>query len=336
MTTTDNLIDLDYSNNPFDLYDKTIWDIKNNEKKQLIAYLDNIISTKFEKKITEQNDIITKLKEENNTMKETIYDISAKFEKKITEQNDLIKQLREENKKNNITNKINDTLNNLLFDLARHNVFHINQCHGLEKYHNNIIAANQLIELDYIDYDFVSVELEEFYSTINHTITYIGLKAKAEKLREDAKSYELQRSYLGKKLREEAAQTEAEAEQTMSETAGGKLKIGKAVRGIVEKDITNVTNFVKKLYLNPNELSNINFKDKIFRGTGPMVPAYFQKFIKTMNIRREYFQHDSGNGYRLIIYIMDSKEENDKIKQYPNIKFNFIPNVKFEKPLYGL
>jgi len=269
MTTTDNLIDLDYTNNPFDLYDKTIWDIKNNEKKQLIEYLDNIISTKFEKKITEQNDIITKLKEENKTMKETVNDISAKFEKKITEQNDIIKQLREENKKNN--NKIiNDTLNNLLFDLAANN--------GLEKYHNNILAANQLIELDYIDYDFVSVELEKFYSTINPTI--------------------------------------------------GRNHI----QNMVEKDITNVYNFVKKLYLKPNEVSDINFKDKIFRVSGPhLLPAYFQKFIKTMNVRREYFQHDSGNGYRLMIYIMDSKEENDKIKQYPNIKFNFIPNVKFEK-----
>jgi len=266
MTTTDNLIDLDYTNNPFDLYDKTIWDIKNNEKKQLIEYIDNIISTKFEKKITEQNDIITKLKEENKTMKETINNISTKFEKKITEQNDLIKQLREENKKTNNTNKINDTLNNLLFDLAAHN--------GLEKYHNNILAANRLIEVDYIDYDFVSVELEKFYSTI-------------------------------------------------SPMKGVNIKTG-----IVEKYITNVTNFVKKLYLNPNELSDINLKDKIFRGTGPMVPSYFQKFIKTMNVRREYFQ---DNGCRLIIWIMDSKEENDKIKQYPNIKINFIPNVKFEK-----
>jgi hypothetical protein len=282
MTTTENLIDLDYSNNPFDLYDKTIWDIKNNEKKQLIEYLDNIISTKFEKKITEQNDIITKLKEENKTMKETIYDISAKFEKKITDQNDIITKLKEENKKNNNTNKINDTLNNLLFDLAAHNVFHINQCHGLEKYHNNILAANQLIELDYIDYDFVSGELEKFYSTINPT-----------------RGVTNNRSY--------------------------------SYRGMVEKDITNVTNFVKKLYLKPNELSDINFKDKIFRGTGPMVPAYFQKFIKTMNVRRERFEYGINNGHRLMIYIMDTKEENDKIKQYPNIKFNFIPNVKFEQ-----
>jgi len=286
MTTTDNLIDLDYTNNPFDLYDKTtIWDIKNNEKKQLIEYIDNIISTKFEKKITEQNDIITKLKEENKKINDTLNNISTKFEKKITEQNDLIKQLREENKKtnNNNNNKINnDTLNNLLFDLAAHNVFHINQCYGLEKYHNNILAANRLIELDYIDYDFVSVELEKFYSTIT-PIKDVNIKT-----------------------------------------------------GMVEKDITNVTNFVKKLYLNPNELSNINFKDKIFRGTGPMVSSYFQKFIKTMNVRREHFQYDINNGYRLIIYIMDSKEENDKIKQYPNIKINFIPNVKFQKPLYGI
>ena len=284
MTTTENLIDLDYTNNPFDLYDKTIWDIKNNEKKQLIEYLDNIISTKFEKKITEQNDIITKLKEENNTMKETVNDISAKFEKKITEQNDIITKLKEENKKNNNTNKINDTLNNLLFDLARHNVFNPQYCHGLEKYHNNILAANQLIEIDYIDYDFVSVELEKFYSTINPT-----------------RGVTNNRSY--------------------------------SYRGIVEKDITNVTNFVKKLYLKPNELSDINFKDKIFTAiVGPyLLPYYFQKFIKTMNVRRERFQYDINNGYRLIIYIMDSKEENDKIKQYPNIKFNFIPNVKFEQ-----
>jgi len=268
MTTTDNLIDLDYTNNPFDLYDKNIWDIKNNEKKQLIEYIDNIISTKFEKKITEQNDIITKLNEENKKIHDTLNNISTKFEKKITEQNDIIKQLTEENKKTN-NNNINDTLNNLLFDLAANN--------GLGKYHNNILAANRLIELDYIDYDFVSVELEKFYSTIS-PIKDVNIK-----------------------------------------------------RGIVEKDITNVTNFVKKLYLNPNELSNINLKDKIFRGTGPMVSSYFQKFIKTMNVRREYFQHDSGNGYRLTIWIMDSKEENDKIKQYPNIKINFIPNVKFEK-----
>jgi len=278
MTTTDNLIDLDYSNNPFDLYDKTIWDIKNNEKKQLIEYLDNIISTKFEKKITEQNDIITKLKEENKTMKETVNNISTRFEKKITEQNDVIKQLREENKKNN-NKTMNDTLNNLLFDLARHNVFNPQYCHGLEKYQNNIIAANQLIELDYIDYDFVSGELEKFYSTI-------------------------------------------------SPMKGVNIK-----QGMVEKDVTNVKNFVKKLYLNPNELSDINFKDKIFTAlVGPhLLPYYFQKFIKTMNVRRERFQYDINNGYRLMIYIMDSKEENDKIKQYPNIKFNFIPNVKFEQ-----
>jgi hypothetical protein len=85
------------------------------------------------------------------------------------------------------------------------------------------------------------------------------------------------------------------------------------------------------LYLNPNELSNINFKDKIFRGTGPMVPSYFQKFIKTMNVRREYFQHDSGNGYRLTIWISDINDEKNQIRQYPNIKINFIPNITFEK-----
>jgi hypothetical protein len=282
MTTTENLIDLDYTNNPFDLYDKTIWDIKNNEKKQLIEYLDNIISTKFEKKITEQNDIITKLKEENKTMKETVNNISTKFEKKITEQNDIITKLKEENKKNNNTNKINDTLNNLLFDLARHNVFNPQYCYGLEKYHNNIIAANQLIELDYIDYDFVSVELEKFYSRFDAT-----------------RGVTNNRSY--------------------------------SYRGMVEKDVTNVTNFVKKMYLNPNELSNINFKDKIFRVSAPhFIPYYFQNFIKEMNVRREHFQHDKSNHFRLSIWINDNKDEKNIIDQYPNIKLNFIPNVNFQ------
>jgi uncharacterized protein YjcR len=98
MATTNNLIDLEYTNNPFDLYDKTIWDIKNNEKKQLIEYIDNIISTKFEKKITEQNNIIKELIEENKKMNETLNNISTKFEKKITEQNKIIKQFTEENK----------------------------------------------------------------------------------------------------------------------------------------------------------------------------------------------------------------------------------------------
>ena len=70
MATTNNLIDLEYTNNPFDLYDKTIWDIKNNEKKQLIEYIDNIISTKFEKKITEQNKIIKQITEENKIIKQ--------------------------------------------------------------------------------------------------------------------------------------------------------------------------------------------------------------------------------------------------------------------------
>ena len=84
MATINNLIDLEeYTNNPFDLYDKTICDIKNNEKKQLIEHIDNIISTKFEKKITEQNNIIKELIEENKKMNETLNNISTKFEKKI-------------------------------------------------------------------------------------------------------------------------------------------------------------------------------------------------------------------------------------------------------------
>jgi hypothetical protein len=48
-----------------------------------------------------------------------------------------------------------------------------------------------------------------------------------------------------------------------------------------------------------------------------------------MNVRREYFQHDSGNDFRLTIWINDDKEEKSIIDRYPNIKFNFIPNVKF-------
>ena len=274
MATTNNLIDLEeYTNNPFDLYDKTIWDIKNNEKKQLIEYIDNIISTKFEKKITEQNNIIKELIEENKKMNETLNNISTKFEKKITEQNKIIKQITEQNQIITQNKKINETLNNLLFDLARHNVFHPSQCYGLEKYHNNILAANQLIEIEYIDYDFVSAELDKFYSTITNYRT----------------------------------------------------------SNHVDKDISNKENFVKKMYLNPNELSNINFKDKIFRVSGPqLLPYYFQKFIKEMNIRREHFQHDKGNQFRLFIWINDNKEEKNIIDQYPNIKLNFIPNVNFQ------
>jgi hypothetical protein len=236
MATINNLIDLEYTNNPFDLYDKTIWDIKNNEKKQLIEHIDNIISTKFEKKITEQNNII--------------------------------KELIEENK------KMNETLNNLLFDLARHNVFNPAQCYGLEKYHSNILSANQLIEIEYIDYDFVSAELDKFYSTITNYRT----------------------------------------------------------SNHVDKDISNKKNFVKKMYLNPNEVSNINFKDKIFRVSAPhFIPYYFQNFIKEMNVRREYFQHDSGNGFKLFIWISDNNDEKSIIDRYPNIKFNFIPNINFQK-----
>jgi len=274
MATTNNLIDLEeYTNNPFDLYDKTIWDIKNNEKKQLIEYIDNIISTKFEKKITEQNNIIKELIEENKKMNETLNNISTKFEKKITEQNKIIKQITEQNQIITQNKKINETLNNLLFDLARHNVFHPSQCYGLEKYHNNILAANQLIEIEYIDYDFVSAELDKFYSTITNYRT----------------------------------------------------------SNHVDKDISNKENFVKKMYLNPNELSNINFKDKIFRVSGPhLLPYYFQKFIKEMNVRREYFQHDSGNDFKLFIWISDNNEEKGIIQRYPNIKINFIPNVKFQ------
>ena len=247
METTDNLIDLDYTNNPFDLYDKTIWDIKNNEKKQLIEYIDNIISTKFEKKITEQNNII----------------------KQLTEENKIIKQNTEGDK------KTSETLNNLLFDLARHNVFNPTQCYGLEKYNKNILAANQLIEIEYIDYDFVSAELDKFYSTITNYRT----------------------------------------------------------RSHIEKDIskTNIKNFVKKMYLHPNDVSNINFTDKIFRVTAPhFIPWYFQKFVKEMNVRREHFQHDKGNHFRLTIYISDNNEEKQIINRYPNIKLNFIPNAKFE------
>jgi hypothetical protein len=284
MATINNLIDLEYTNNPFDLYDKTIWDIKNNEKKQLIEHIDNIISTKFEKKITEQNNIIKELIEENKKMNETLNNISTKFEKKITEQNKIIKQITEENKiikqntqQNQIiteNKKMNDTINNLLFDLARHNVFNPAQCYGLEKYHSNILSANQLIEIEYIDYDFVSAELDKFYSTITNYRT----------------------------------------------------------SNHVDKDISNKKNFVKKMYLNPNEVSNINFKDKIFRVSAPhFIPYYFQNFIKEMNVRREYFQHDSGNGFKLFIWISDNNDEKSIIDRYPNIKFNFIPNINFQK-----
>jgi hypothetical protein len=238
---TNNLIDLDYANNSFELHNTTIWDIENNEKKQLIEYIDNIISTKFEKKITEQNDIIINLNEENKLLKET--------------------------------------LNNLLFDLVKCNVFGKQTGFGLEKYHNNIIASNQVIEIDYIDYDFVSTELKKFYSS-------------------------------------------------SCVIEGGK------VSGLVEKDITNIKDIVKKIYLNPNDISDLDFTDKILSGYGPsMLPFYFQKFVNTINMRREYFQINN-NGTRLIIFVTDINEERKIIEQYPNIQLTFIPNVKFKKSHY--
>jgi hypothetical protein len=84
--------------------------------------------------------------------------------------------------------------------------------------------------------------------------------------------------------------------------------------------------------LNPNELSTCNFgNDKIFKGiVGPdLFPFYFQKFVKTINMRREYFQvdNDRQGNKRLRIYIYNNREERQMIEQYPNIKIILMPKI---------
>ena len=129
MNTIDlvGLSDPYYVNNPFKTKrELNIWDIENNEKKQLIRHIDNIISAKFEKKILDQNKIIDELKKENIISKETI--------------------------------------NNLLFDLANCGAFGtVKTQYYLNKYDKNMLEVIQPLELEYIDYSFVSEELEKHY-----------------------------------------------------------------------------------------------------------------------------------------------------------------------------
>jgi hypothetical protein len=120
----------DYVDNPFETkFELNIWDIENNEKEQLILHIDNIISAKFEKKVLDQNKVINELKKENDGIKKTI--------------------------------------NNLLFDLANCGAFgsmsSIKTQYYLNKYNKNMLEVNQPLELEYIDYSFVSKELEKHY-----------------------------------------------------------------------------------------------------------------------------------------------------------------------------
>ena len=119
------LSDQDYDNTFETKCELNIWDIENNEKEQLIMHIDNIISAKFEKKILDQNKIIDELKKENDDIKKTI--------------------------------------NNLLFDLANCGAFgsmsSIKTQYYLNKYNKNMLEVKQPLELEYIDYSFVSEEL---------------------------------------------------------------------------------------------------------------------------------------------------------------------------------
>jgi hypothetical protein len=136
MNTNIDLIGLSdpgYVNNPFKPNcELNIWDIENNEKAQLILHIDNRISAKFEKKILDQNKVIDELKKENDGIKKTI--------------------------------------NNLLFDLANCGAFGlisspvIKTQYYLNKYNKNMLEVNQPLELEYIDYSFVSEELEKHYA----------------------------------------------------------------------------------------------------------------------------------------------------------------------------
>jgi hypothetical protein len=109
-------------------------------------HIDNIISTKFEKKILDQNKII-----------------SAKFEKKILYQNKIIDELKKEN------SIAKETINNLLFDLANCGAFGtVKTQYYLNKYNKNMLEVNQPLELEYIDYSFVSDELEKYYANKIH------------------------------------------------------------------------------------------------------------------------------------------------------------------------
>jgi hypothetical protein len=122
------LSDPDYATNLFETKcELNIWDIENNEKEQLITHIDNIISAKFEKMILDQNKIIDELKKENDGIKKTI--------------------------------------NNLLFDLANCGAFGSTKIqYYLNKYNKNMLEVNQPLELEYIDYSFVSKELEKHYA----------------------------------------------------------------------------------------------------------------------------------------------------------------------------
>ena len=133
MNTTNDLLDLselEYMNTFKPNCELTIWDIENIEKEQLIRHIDKIISEKFEKKILEQNQIINELKKENDGIKKTI--------------------------------------NNLVFDLTNCYAFGTTGYQRyVNKYNENMLQVNQPLELEYIDYSFVSKELEKYY---NHRV----------------------------------------------------------------------------------------------------------------------------------------------------------------------
>ena len=235
-------IDLLGLNNPD--YDNTfkpkselnIWDIENNEKEQLIMHIDNIISAKFEKKILDQNKIIDELKKENDDIKKTI--------------------------------------NNLLFDLANCGAFGTSSLsklpYILNKYNKNMLEVKQPLELEYIDYSFVSDELEKQY---RNPCWWEGFHTS---------------------------------------------------KNVSKNDIEQQ---IKKITLNIHQLENIDLSNKIFKGVAPNIfTPYFKQFVKIINARREYFQFDRNSNFNLIINIMSRNQESSIKHEYPDIKFNFIPN----------
>ena len=57
-----------------------------------------------------------------------------------------------------------------------------------------------------------------------------------------------------------------------------------------------------------------------------MFPWYFQLFLKTINMRCEYFQIDTTETRsRFILWITDYRVEQAMLKQFPNITIRLIP-----------
>ncbi len=320
----------------------TLWDIENNEKIQFMEYIENSISKKIENILNKRDEQIGE--NFNSKMQELKKETEKKLSKKnqeIIEKDKVILELKNELY---VQSDIIKDLNNKIIDIVSNN----NQDHKeiknqIKKLHNDNGALGERIlqcvsdqieaigcvssqlsdEKQKKDKELIEIKKEmkkckekskEFIDLLETVIVDLTMKHQlnAEKYSSILSKYEIEIEYIDYSF----VAKELE-EQYNRRNSSYQICI------IFDKILDIIP--VKKMSLKMNELTNLDFSDIIVRDHELGINSNLVHFIKNIKRRREYYQI---NNNRLIMFLIDNKNENEIKNRFKSVSIEFIPDIK--------